>query len=256
MKIFLFKKRTIFIFFTFFILFIFSICYFSRSILLASNIDTKEVSSEFINNINNIFNSNKKVAYLTFDDGPSPSVTLKILDILKEENIKATFFVIGKKVDEHPEIVNRAYKEGHYIANHSYSHNNSILYKNANSFIEEIQKTDLAIGNAIGINNYSSHVFRFPNGFMSNVYKDKKNEYVKLLNEYVKLLPNIDYTYIDWNALNKDSEKKYTPKQLLDNLISSSKNKNTLVILMHDTKDVSDSSLVLKDSINYLKSQG
>ena len=54
----------------------------------------------------------------------------------------------------------------------------------------------------------------------------------------------------------KDSEKKYTKKQLLDNLILSSKNKNTLVILMHDTKDVNDSSLVLKDSINYLKSQG
>ena len=249
MKIFLLKKRTIFIFFTFFILFIFSICYFSISIFLSSNIYIINVSSEFINNINNIFNSNKKVAYLTFDDGPSPSVTPKILDILKEENIKATFFVIGKKVDEHPEIVNRAYKEGHYIANHSYSHNNSILYKDTSSFTSEIQKTDLAIGNATGIKDYCSHVFRFPNGFMSNVYKDKKNE-------YVKLLPNIDYTYIDWNALNKDSEKKYTQKQLLDNLISSSKDKNTLVILMHDTKDVNDSSLVLKDSINYLKSQG
>lgn len=249
MKIFLFKKRAIFIFLTFFILFIFSICYFSRSILLASNIDIKEVSSEFTNSINNIFNSNEKIAYLSFDDGPSPSVTPKILDILKEENIKATFFVIGKKVEEHPEIVNRAYKEGHYIANHTYSHNNSILYKDANFFTSEIEKTDLAIGNAIGINNYSSHVFRFPNGFMSNVYKDKKNE-------YVKLLPNMDYTYIDWNALNKDSEKKYTKKQLLDNLISSSKNKDTLVVLMHDTKDVSDSSTVLKDSINYLRSQG
>ncbi len=178
------------------LLFISSIFYFSNNIILATTIDTKEVSSEFINNINNIFNSNEKIAYLTFDDGPSPSVTPKILDILKEENIKATFFVIGKKVEEYPEIVNRAYKEGHYIANHGYSHNNSILYKNVKSFIQEIQKTDLAIGNAIGVNAYSSHVFRFPNGFMSNVYKDKKNE-------YVKLLPNIDYTYIDWNALSE-----------------------------------------------------
>ena len=216
---------------------------------MASKIDTKEVSSELINNINNIFNSEEKIAYLTFDDGPSPSITPKILDILKEENIEATFFVIGKKVEEHPEIVNRAYKEGHFIANHTYSHNNSILYKDASSFISEIEKTDLAIGNAIGIKDYSSHLFRFPNGFMSNVYKDKKNE-------YVKLLPDMNYTYIDWNALNKDSEKKYTKKQLLDNLIASLKNKDILVVLMHDTKDVSDSSTVLKDSINYLRAQG
>ena len=246
LKIFLLNKRNVIINFILLILFISFIFCFSNTVLLASNCNE---TNEFINNINNILKSDKKVAYLTFDDGPSPSVTPKILDILKEENIKATFFVIGKKVEEYPEIVNRAYKEGHYIANHGYSHNNSILYKNVKSFIQEIQKTDLAIGNAIGVNAYSSHVFRFPNGFMSNVYKDKKNE-------YVKLLPNIDYTYIDWNVLNKDSEKKYTKKQLLDNLILSSKNKNTLVILMHDTKDVNDSSLVLKDSINYLKSQG
>ena len=71
---------------------------------------------------------------MTFDDGPTTSVTPKILDILKEENVKATFFVIGKSVDAHPEIVKRAYDEGHYIANHGYSHNNSKLYKNLDSF--------------------------------------------------------------------------------------------------------------------------
>ena len=60
----------------------------------------------------------KKVVYLTFDDGPTTSVTPKILDILKSENVKASFFVIGKSVDVHPEIVKRAYDEGHYIANH------------------------------------------------------------------------------------------------------------------------------------------
>ena len=248
LKIFLLNKKSLIVTFILLILFISFIFYFSNTDLLALNYTTNE-SDKFINNINNILKSNEKVAYLTFDDGPSPSITPKILDILEKENIKATFFVIGKKVEEYPEIVNRAYKEGHYIANHGYSHNNSILYKNADSFINEIKKTDLAIGKAIGVKNYCSHIFRFPNGFMSNIYKDKKNKYVNLLSD-------IEYTYIDWNALNKDSEQKYTNKQLLDNLISSSKNKNTLVILMHDTNDVNDSSIVLKDSINYLKSQG
>ncbi len=247
LKIFLLNKKILIVAFLLLILFIYFILYFSNTVLLASTYNNE--SDKFIDSINNIFEGNEKVAYLTFDDGPNPSITPKILDILEKENIKATFFVIGKKVEEYPKIVNRAYKEGHYIANHGYSHNNSLLYKNTDSFINEIEKTDLAIGNAIGISNYCSHVFRFPNGFMSNIYKDKKNK-------YVNYLADIGYTYIDWNALNKDSEQKYTKEQLLNNLISSSKTKNTLVILMHDTNDVNDSSIVLKDSIDYLKSQG
>lgn len=82
-----------------------------------------------------------------------------MLDILKEEDIKATFFVIGKYVDAHPEIVKRAYEEGHYIANHGYDHNNSNLYKSSDNFIEEVQKTDSAIGKAIGVENYCAKVF-------------------------------------------------------------------------------------------------
>ena len=84
---------------------------------------------------------------------------------------------------------------------------------------------------------------------MSSVYKAKKEEYVTLLS-------SIDYTYIDWNCLNKDSEKKYSIQELLNNLKQSAKNKDTLVILMHDTSDVNQTDLVLKDSIDYLKEQG
>ena len=208
-----------------------------------------QVSNDFMNTVMNATYNNEKIAYLTFDDGPSMSVTPKVLDILKSENIKASFFVIGKSVEAHPEIVKRAYDEGHYIANHSYSHNNSSLYKNSESFINEIQKTDLAIGKAIGINDYCSSIFRFPNGFMASMYKKEKEKAISLLLQ-------IGYAYIDWNCLNNDSMKKYTNQQLLNNLKQSCKDKNTLVILMHDTKDVSDSSLVLKESILYLKSQG
>ena len=66
----------------------------------------------------------------------------------------------------------------------------------------------------------------------------------------------MNYYYIDWNCLNNDSVKKYSSYQLLNNLKKSSKNKDVLVVLMHDTADVSDSTLVLEDSINYLKEQG
>lgn len=226
---------------------LFAFCLYNHSVPeLACN---SEASNNFINKVNNLTNGEEKIAYLTFDDGPTTSVTPKILDILKSKNIKATFFVIGKSVDAHPEIVKRVYEEGHYIANHGYSHNNSILYKSSESFINEVKKTDLAIGKAIGIENYCSHLFRFPNGFMAPLYKSEKKE-------AASLLLKMDYAYIDWNCLNNDSVKKYTSTQLLNNLKQSSKNKNTLVILMHDTKDVNDSSLVLEDSISYLKSQG
>lgn len=76
--------------------------------------------SSFLNSesqitLNDITKSDKKVAYLTFDDGPTTKATAKILDILKEENVKATFFVVGKHVKENPDLVKRAYDEGHYI---------------------------------------------------------------------------------------------------------------------------------------------
>lgn len=211
--------------------------------------DNSYITEDTMRKINNLTNGKAKIAYLTFDDGPNISVTPKILDILKKENIKATFFVIGKHVQEHPEIVKRAYEEGHYIANHGYDHNNKNMYKSEESFMNEIKKTDEEIGKAIGVENYSSHVFRFPNGFMSSQNKAKKKEAVQILYQ-------MEYTYIDWNCLNNDSVKKYTKEQLINNLKKSCKNKETLVILMHDTKDVNNSSLVLEESIQYLKEQG
>ncbi|OKZ56799.1 MAG: hypothetical protein BHV99_03905 [Clostridium sp. 26_21] len=241
------KKMILWLIFSIFILLVFYI-YFS--IFKTSNTisDTQNSSNNLYKKLIELY-SNEKIAFLTFDDGPNVSVTPKVLDILKEENVKASFFVIGKCVDANPEITKRAYDEGHYIANHGYSHNNNLLYKSSDNFLNEVKKTDLAIGNAIGVSDYCSHLFRFPNGFMSPSNKSKKKEAVKLLQD-------IEYNYIDWNCLNNDSIKKYSSSQLLNNLIKSSKNKDILVILMHDTKDVSNSSLVLKDSIKYLKGKG
>lgn len=251
MKFIFIKRQHFFIVFTIVLIVVFSLFYFFikntfTTYFLTTNALTEDTFQE---KVFNLVNQKEKIAFLTFDDGPTLKSTPKILDILSEENVKATFFVIGKHVKEHPELVKRAYDEGHYIANHGYSHNYDKLYRNADSFIDEILSTDVEIGKAIHIENYSSHVFRFPNGYMASSYKTKKQEYSKLLSD-------IDYTYIDWNALNKDSEKKYSHTELLNNLKESSKNKGTLVILMHDTSDVNETHLVLKDSIHYLKEQG
>ena len=84
---------------------------------------------------------------------------------------------------------------------------------------------------------------------MSPIYKTQKKKSAEALNK-------MGYIYVDWNSLNKDSEKKISNQQLISNLKKSSKNKGTLIILMHDTCDVNDTPAVLKESINYLKNQG
>ena len=250
MKLFIFNKKHI-LFFCILILAISTIYYFSRySFSIAVDFSSNSsISDDFKEKITNLTKNNEKIAYLTFDDGPSKNATPKILDILKEENVKASFFEIGKYVARYPEITKRAYEEGHFIANHGYDHNNSNLYASEESFKNEILRTDMEIGKAIGIPEYCSHVFRFPNGYMSpnNKYQKKKA---------VELLKNMNYTYIDWNCLNNDSVGKFNNYQLLNNLKKTSKDKGTLVVLMHDTTDVSNSSLVLKDSIHYLREQG
>jgi len=249
-KIILLSKKYILFFNLLVIIFLFHFLTFYQSFSLDSVFSSSSsLDGSLQTKVDNLVKGSDKIAYLTFDDGPTLSSTCKILDILKDEDVKATFFVIGKSVNKHPELVKRAYNEGHYIANHGYSHDNSKLYKSNDSFVSEIKNTDMEIGKAIGISDYCSHVFRFPNGFMSPIYKSRKKEVVTLLS-------NMGYVYVDWNCLNNDSVKKFSKSQLLNNLKKSCKNKGTLVVLMHDTTDVSDSSSVLRDSISFLRNQG
>lgn len=84
---------------------------------------------------------------------------------------------------------------------------------------------------------------------MSHIYSNEKKNMVNVLS-------SLNYVYVDWNCLNRDSEKKVSNAKLLKNLKETSKNKGTLIILMHDTADVNKTYDVLKDSISYLRSQG
>lgn len=250
--IFIKNKNFLYLFFSIFIILLIITCIFFMNQSPSFAIELPKNSFfniDVTSTLNDIAKSNDKIAYLTFDDGPSTKATGKILDILKEENVKATFFVVGKHVKENPELVKREYDEGHYIANHGYNHNNKLLYKDMESFKDEIVSTDLEISKAIGVENYCSHIFRFPNGYMSHIYTSQKKDALKVLD-------SLNYVYVDWNCLNRDSEKKYSNAQLLNNLKKTAKNKGTLIILMHDTADVNKTYDVLKDSISYLKSQG
>ena len=194
-----------------------------------------------------LYNGKEKIAYLTFDDGPTKRCTPKILDILKQNNIKATFFVIGERVKQNPDIVKREFEEGHYIANHTYSHSNSKIYNGKESFYYELLKTEKAISNAIGVKDYYSHLFRFPCGSTTN-YSTKK--------PYINFLKEFNYCYLDWNCLNNDAVCKHSNYELLNTLKKTSKNKETLIVLMHDSGDVNRTNEVLQDSIDYLRNQG
>lgn len=116
-------------------------------------------------NIENIYHSETKRAFLTFDDGPS-TVTPTILEVLKQENVKASFFVLGSRVEAMPDIIKRIYEEGHYIANHGYSHTYSAIYSSPQAVLDEYNKCNEAVKKAIGKQEYNSHLFRFPGGLV------------------------------------------------------------------------------------------
>ena len=195
------------------------------------------------------YNSDRKVAYLTFDDGPSKRVTPKVLDILDKYDIRASFFVIGSKVKEYPEILRQEYEAGHFIGNHTFSHKNGKIYRSKESFLEEIEETDKAIEEALEIENFKCKIFRFPNGSVSKSYAYEK----KLCQGY---LDEIGYKYIDWNALNNDSIRKYSNEQLLENLKKTVNGKSTVIVLMHDSGDVNKTYDVLEASIKFLIDEG
>lgn len=114
-------------------------------------------------NLKNIYHNGTKKAYLTFDDGPSQN-TKDILDILKQNNIKATFFVLGSQVEIFPETTNRIYNEGHYIANHGCSHKYSSIYQTPEQILNEYNECNQIVANTINVPEYNSHLFRFPGG--------------------------------------------------------------------------------------------
>lgn len=196
----------------------------------------------------NIYHSDEKVVYLTFDDGPSKTVTPLILDLLKQENIKATFFILGARAKSNPNIIKREYEEGHYIANHGYSHVYGNIYANPQAVLDEYNKTKEVVQNILGI-NYDGHLFRFPGGSTGGKYKSIKSEAKKLLNEN-------NVAYIDWNALSSDAAGAKTKEAIIQNIKDTVGTKKSVVILMHDSGDKILTYETLQEVINYLREQG
>lgn len=208
-----------------------------------------KLTEEGKNNVDNIYKSDTKRAFLTFDDGPS-EVTNQILDTLKQEKVKATFFVLGSNVKTLPNVVKRIYDEGHYIANHGYSHVYSKIYASPQTVLDEFNQCNDAVKEAIQVPEYNSHLFRFPGGLAGGKYATIKNEANELLKQN-------EVMHVDWNSLTGDAETNNLSIEFeLQRLRETSEGKNSLIILMHDAQAKKTTADALPNIIAYLKEQG
>lgn len=189
-----------------------------------------------------------KICYLTFDDGPTKEVTPKVLDVLKEYNVKATFFMLGTMLEANPDIAKRAYEEGHLLANHSYSHKYKELYASEESFLAEIKKVEGLIQNITGEEPFP--LMRFPGGgHNAGTYGEQKQRY-KLA------LQREGYYFADWNALNGDAEGVNVGAEQLLARLKETATQQHIVVLMHDATIKKTTPQALPGMIEYLKEQG
>lgn len=169
--------------------------------------------------------SKPKVCYLTFDDGPS-NVTPFILDILRRYNVKATFFVIGNgKLDLLPEIA----ASGHTIGLHSNTHIYSGIYTSIESYLLDLRELSKKVEAKTGI---KSNVVRFPGGSSNTVSQKYCPGLMTILSG---LLPDMGYSYFDWNVVSGDADKSKMPAEIIaGNVINRCANKDSVCVLMHD----------------------
>lgn len=190
-------------------------------------------------------NDGKKIAFLTFDDGPSKDITPGVLETLDKYNVKATFFVLGSLCDKNANTIKKMAQAGNVIGIHTYSHRYNVIYGSTKAFLNEIKDTDAILSQILG-NQFKTRLFRFPGG-----------SFGKNRNPFKNALAKAGYVYVDWNALTGDGESSdFTVQQLQDRLKSTIKNRNHLVILMHDSESKSTTLQALPQIIEYLKANG
>jgi peptidoglycan-N-acetylglucosamine deacetylase len=174
-------------------------------------------------------NAFESAVYLTFDDGPVPDVTPKVLEILRDANVKATFFCIGANVEKHPEIYRNIIQEGHLTGNHTQHHRNGFHTSNAN-YLNEVE---------LCANSVKSRFFRPPYGRMK-------------LSQYNSLKRN--YQIVMWDVLSKDYDPQINAIQCRDHVLDHTRNGS--VIVFHDSVKASNTMLpVLPEILSRLKSK-
>lgn len=184
----------------------------------------------------------EKLIFLTFDDGPSDRVTPRVLDVLKEEGVPATFFIIGRNAETRKEIIKREIAEGHTVAVHSYSHDYKKIYSSPEALIDDIDKCNKVLFDCSGVR---SDLYRFPGGSYG------------LSSQLIEAVTKHGMRYVDWNASTRDAEiYKPTPAQLVNAAITTPANANRVVLLAHDSTTKTATAEALRDIITAYKSRG
>ena len=178
--------------------------------------------------------------YLTFDDGPSDR-TVEILDILKKENIKATFFILGKDGDKRKDLLKRMAEEGHTIGVHTYTHEYSSIYSSVENYLEDFYKTYQLIYETTG---KKPDIFRFPGGSINNY---NMLYYEEIIAETARR----GFTYYDWNASCGDASAKGNASSAYNDAVHTSEGKNRIILLMHDSHSKSNTVAALSEIIEY-----
>lgn len=188
----------------------------------------------------------QKRVYLTFDDGPS-IYTGQILDILKANDIKATFFVIAREDESYWPYYTRILEEGHTLGMHSYTHDYNQVYASLDSFETDVNSLSQFLYDRTG--EYPT-IYRFPGGSSNTVCNVPMEECIAYLNEQ-------GITYYDWNALNGDAvSSELPPEKLVENIMNSVRQNNTSIVLMHDMQSRHTTVESLQPLIDTLKDEG
>ena len=184
---------------------------------------------------------NKDRVVLSFDDGPDPEITPKLLELLKKYKIKANFFILGKRAKRYPEIVKRIREEGHEICSHGYSHKKVHLMKR-DRFLEEIEETERIIESIIG---ERPRFYRAPHGFIRY--------------DLYRLLRKKGYKIVAWSIGVWDTDTDITPETIVKR--AKGKIKGGDIILLHDgdesyTRPQTSMLKALPEIINEVKKRG
>ena len=183
--------------------------------------------------------------YLTFDDGPS-YLTNDILNILEEENVKATFFVTSAN-----EYTKRAFDNGHALALHSATHDYSYIYSSAENYFNDLNNISNKVNSVIGI---KPKIIRFPGG-SSNVIS--RNYNVGIMSYLTMEVVNRGYSYFDWNIDSNDAGSDiYNSDNIYYNVVNNLSHDKTNIVLMHDSSTHSATANALRNIISYGKEYG
>ena len=188
------------------------------------------------------------VICLTFDDGPS-SVTPEVLDVLKENNIKATFFILDYS-EQSKSMIQRIIDEGHTLAIHGMSHDYSKIYASAEATLENFTSLQKKIKKDF---NYDVKYVRFPGGASNTI---SRNYCEGVMTEAVKKVQEESLEYYDWNVDVDDAGSARTPSEIYNNFVDGILPGVENIVLMHDGEGHMPTAKALQEIINYAKENG